>query len=207
MSREGGWSELFWAAFKQSRSPMVLLDDPRLVVDANGAFLMLVGHAREDVLGQPGCRLVVGGPLLSSREWAARLAVGHFTGETELLCANGGTIGVQWGADTVVVTGHRLVLLVALSTSRWGRHFRRAAPRGRSAGQLSEREREVVRLVAHGRTGPEIAEELGIAHDTERTHVRNAMTKMGARSRAQLVAKALGAGVILYHATVGWTRP
>ncbi len=53
---------------------------------------------------------------------------------------------------------------------------------------------EVVRLVALGRSGPEIAEELGIAHDTVRTHVRNAMTKVGARSRAHLVAKALGEG-------------
>jgi hypothetical protein len=83
-----------------------------------------------------------------------------------------GTIGVQWGADTEVVTGRRLVLLVALSTSRWGRHFRRASPRVASSGQLSEREREVVRLVAHGRTGPEIAEELGIAHDNGRRPAR-----------------------------------
>lgn len=70
-------------------------------------------------------------------------------------------------------------------------------PRARSPGLLSEREREVVRLVAQGRTGPEIADELHIARDTVRTHVSNAMTKMGARSRAELVAKALGAGLIL----------
>lgn len=39
-----------------------------------------------------------------------------------------------------------------------------------------------MRLVAEGRTGREIADELHIAHDTARTHVRNAMTKLGARS-------------------------
>jgi DNA-binding NarL/FixJ family response regulator len=54
-----------------------------------------------------------------------------------------------------------------------------------------------VRLVAHGSSGPEIAGELHIAHDTVRTHVRNAMTKLGARSRAHLVAKALGDGLTL----------
>ncbi len=48
-----------------------------------------------------------------------------------------------------------------------------------------------------GRSGPEIAYELHIAHDTVRTHVRNAMTKLGARSRAHLVAKALSDGAIL----------
>ena len=57
---------------------------------------------------------------------------------------------------------------------------------------LSAREREIVRLVAEGQTGPEIADELGIAHDTVRTHVRHAMDKLGARSRAHLVAKAFG---------------
>jgi len=105
MVRGDGWSELFWTAFRQSRNPMVLLDDLRLVVDANGALLSLVGHARADLIGTPGYRLVVGGPSHPAREWAARLAVGHFTGETELLCANGGTATVQWGAHAEVVTG------------------------------------------------------------------------------------------------------
>jgi len=54
-----------------------------------------------------------------------------------------------------------------------------------------------VRHVAQGESGREIADELGIAHDTVRTHVRNAMEKVGARSRAHLVAKALGEGHVL----------
>jgi PAS domain S-box-containing protein len=197
MIQQAGWPELFWAAFKDSRSPMVLLDDRRLVVEVNGAFLKLGGYAREDVIGQPGHRFVVAGPVLSSQEWAARLAVGHFTGETELICADGATVLVLWGAHTEVVTGRRLVLLVALSSSRWGRHFRRSMPSARPPGELSEREREVVRLVALGHTGPEIADELNIAPDTARTHVRNAMGKMAARSRAHLVAKALRDGRLL----------
>ena len=176
---------------------MVLLDDPRFVVDANGALLKLVGQRRGEMIGRPGYRLVRGGPLLSPQEWAARLAVGHFTGETELLCADDSNVVVQWGAQVEVVTGERLVLLVALSTSRWGRHFRREIASQPQAGKLSDREREVVQLVAEGRTGREIADELHIAHDTARTHVRNAMTKLGARSSAQLVAKALGDGIVL----------
>jgi DNA-binding CsgD family transcriptional regulator len=197
MVRRDGWSELFWTAFRQSRNPMVLLDDPRVVVDANGALLKILGHPRGAVVGTPGYRLVRGGPLLSPREWAASLAVGHFTGETELLCAGGSNVVVQWGAQVEVVTGSRLVLLVALSTSRWGRHFRREMPSEPEPGELSEREREIVRHIAGGQTGPEIADDLHIAPDTVHTHVRNAMTKLGARSRAQLVAKALGDGIAL----------
>ena len=59
-------------------------------------------------------------------------------------------------------------------------------------GDLSPRELQIVRLIARGESGPEIAAELHIAHDTVRTHVRNAMKKVGARSRAHLVAKVLG---------------
>ena len=84
-------------------------------------------------------------------------------------------------------------LVVALHTSRWGARFRRT-PDVRSDGKsLTGREREVIGLVALGQTGPEIADELGIAHDTVRTHVRHAMDKLGARSRAHLVAKAMAA--------------
>jgi DNA-binding CsgD family transcriptional regulator len=103
----------------------------------------------------------------------------------------------QWGATVEVITGRRLVLVVALTTSRWGNRFRRMPDVEATEGDLSERELEVLHHVAQGRSGPEIAEELGIAHDTVRTHVRNAMTKVGARSRAHLVAKALGEGHVL----------
>ncbi len=197
MVRQDSLSELFWAAFRQSRNAMVLLDHPRRVVDANGACLKLLGYARDDLVGKPGHRFVVDGPALSSREWAERLAVGHFTGETELLCADGSSVLVQWGVDTEGVTGSGHILLVALTTSRWGRYFRRPVPTEGAPGQLSEREREVVSLVAQGRTGPEIADELLIAPSTVRKHVQNAMVKTGARSRAHLVAKTLGDGQVL----------
>jgi DNA-binding CsgD family transcriptional regulator len=111
--------------------------------------------------------------------------------------ADGTGVGVQWAANTEQVTGRRLVLVVALGTSRWGRRFRReVAPEDPDAG-LTPREREIVMLVALGGTAREIADELHISHDTVRTHVRNAMEKLHARSRAHLVAKAMAAGLVL----------
>jgi PAS domain S-box-containing protein len=190
-----GWSALFSKAFEQSRNAMVLLDDQRRLVDINGACARLLGHGRDALIGEPVSRLLAGGPLLSPAAWEAALGAGQFTGVTDLLCADGGTVTVQWGASAEVVSARRLVLFVALSTSRWGRHFRRTA--AGEGGALTPREREVVRLIALGSTGPEIADELHIVHDTVRTHVRNAMTKLGARSRAHLVAKALGDGLVV----------
>jgi DNA-binding CsgD family transcriptional regulator len=191
-----GWPGLFSAAFRQSRNAMALVDDHRRQVDANGAYLRLLDVRRDAIIGVPISRFVAGGPTASNREWAAALAAVRFAGEAELLRSDGGVVAVQWAATTEVVTGRRLVLFVALSTSRWGRRFRRGEDQGAGRGVLSDREREVVGLVSHGHTDREIADELHIAHDTVRTHVRNAMVKLGARSRAHLVAKALGEGLL-----------
>ena len=176
---------------------MLLLDERRRLLDVNGACVQLLGRSRDSLIGRPVYQFVVGGPIASPEEWAADLAAGEFTGEASLTCADDSAVAVQWAATVEVVTGHRLVLFVALSTSRWGPRFRRDVNPEFSSGALTERELEIVRLVALGRSGPEIAEELLIAHDTVRTHVRNAMTKVGARSRAQLVATALGDGLVL----------
>jgi PAS domain S-box-containing protein len=194
-----GWPALFSAAFTQSRNPMVLLDDQRRHVDANGAYLKLVGYRREALVGRAIYEMIKDGPRASPQEWAAALAEPRFTGEAELVRADGGLVAVQWAASTESATGRMLVLFVALNTSRWGRRFRREPDAADTSGTaaLSRREREVVQFVALGSTSAEIAEELRIAPDTVRTHVRNAMTKVGARSRAQLVAKALGDGLIL----------
>ena len=192
-----GMGGLFKAAFAQSKNAMALVDMRRRLVDANGAYVRLLGYKRNALIGRPIAEFVVGGPVLSAVEWKRALATGRSSGQAELVCADGGHAGVQWAATTEVVTGQRMTLVVALSTSRWGARFRRTVPRGTSPATLSKREREIVRLVALGDTGPEIADQLQISHATVRTHVRNAMSKTDSRSRAHLVAKALGYGLVL----------
>jgi DNA-binding NarL/FixJ family response regulator len=56
--------------------------------------------------------------------------------------------------------------------------------------QLTTREKQIVGLVAHGMSNADIATVLTISHATAKTHVSRAMTKLGARDRAQLVALA-----------------
>lgn len=62
-------------------------------------------------------------------------------------------------------------------------------------GELTEREREVMALVADGHTNDEIGRLLFISTHTAKTHVNRAMTKLGARDRAQLVILAYRAGL------------
>ncbi|MCX5263411.1 MMPL family transporter [Streptomyces sp. NBC_00199] len=61
---------------------------------------------------------------------------------------------------------------------------------------LSEREREVLALVARGLTNTEIGETLGLSPLTAKTHVSRIMGKLGARDRAQLVIVAYESGLV-----------
>jgi DNA-binding CsgD family transcriptional regulator/class 3 adenylate cyclase len=63
------------------------------------------------------------------------------------------------------------------------------------AVRLSPREREVVALVARGRTNREIGEELGIAESTAERHVVNVLNKLGQHSRTQIAAWAAAQGL------------
>ena len=74
---------------------------------------------------------------------------------------------------------------------------RSKAPRpATELGVLTEREREVMALVAGGLTNDEIAERLYMSPATARTHVSRAMTKLGARDRTQLVVIAYETGLV-----------
>ncbi|ETK33726.1 response regulator [Microbispora sp. ATCC PTA-5024] len=64
-------------------------------------------------------------------------------------------------------------------------------------GALTNREREVVALVARGLTNDEIAAQMVISPFTAKTHVSRAMTKLGARDRAQLVVFAYESGLVV----------
>jgi DNA-binding NarL/FixJ family response regulator len=67
-------------------------------------------------------------------------------------------------------------------------------------GELTEREREVMGLVALGLSNDEIAERLVVSPATAKTHVSRIMIKLGARDRAQLVVFAYESGL----ARPGW---
>lgn len=67
---------------------------------------------------------------------------------------------------------------------------------GTAAEPLTEREEEVLRLLARGWNNQKIAEELGIAEITVRTHVSHILGKLGAHNRVQAALYALRAGLV-----------
>lgn len=70
------------------------------------------------------------------------------------------------------------------------------SPAEARAGLVTDREREVLRYVAEGLTNGEIGTRLGLTEDTIKTHMRRAMKKLGARSRAHVVVIAIRRGII-----------
>lgn len=91
---------------------------------------------------------------------------------------------------------------VPLSRTMTGKLFRQLARQNRSAAQpvatamLSARECEVLALVVNGYSNQEIAEELGIAHNTVKNHLRSILAKLGVRNRAQAAAYAVSQGLV-----------
>lgn len=69
-------------------------------------------------------------------------------------------------------------------------------PPGSGPDCLSERERQVLTLVARGLNNTEIAEALGLSPLTAKTHVSRIMGKLEARDRAQLVIVAYESGLV-----------
>jgi DNA-binding NarL/FixJ family response regulator len=70
-----------------------------------------------------------------------------------------------------------------------------AGPGADQTPQLTDRETEVLRLVAKGLTARGVAERLGLSHRTVENHVQNTLSKLQLHNRAQLVRYALERGL------------
>jgi DNA-binding NarL/FixJ family response regulator len=102
-------------------------------------------------------------------------------------------------AVRVVALGESL--LAPTVTSRLVREFARRPAAGRPrpdlTSALTDREIEVLGLVARGMSNTELAERLVVSHATAKTHVSRILTKLGLRDRAQLVVLAYEAGLVV----------
>ena len=70
------------------------------------------------------------------------------------------------------------------------------SPQAADKYSLTPRERQVLHLVATGRTNPEIATELGLTCNTVTGYLKSAMHKLGARNRVELTVTASRVGLL-----------
>jgi DNA-binding NarL/FixJ family response regulator len=163
--------------------PDVLLLEVRLP-DASGVDLTRDLLARRPELGvllytsDSDAELLYAGLASGARGYALKAGSLRELVEAVELVASGGTY-VDPRLDRVLV-GERAIT---------------------QAPQLSPREREVMSAMAEGATAEVAASQLGVSIETVRTHVRNAIRKIGARNRVHAIALALQSGEIRLEPT------
>jgi DNA-binding NarL/FixJ family response regulator len=117
------------------------------------------------------------------KEWQTFLTSGEYAGTRASIQLNGSEVPVDFLARLEFLDERRLTVHVALAEDA-----SKAAPPHPHVRLLTARERAVITLIATGRETRDIADALHVAPATVRTHVRNSMSKLGAHTRAQLVA-------------------
>jgi PAS domain S-box-containing protein len=191
----------FASIFDQSRIPMALLDRERRYVRVNDALIDFYEYPRSKLLGSVADRMVVDDTDRIDARWRQLVRTNQLYGERVVEHSNGTQLQVTYAAHGTTLGQRWLALVVTLSarSQAGGPELIGAAPiespRG-AESKLTAREREVVRLVALGSTTRQVAADLSLSPDTIRSHVRNAMAKTGAHTRAQLVALVLAEGLV-----------
>jgi len=191
----------FWTVFAQSQIPMALVDRDRRYVEINDAAVRLYEYPLEEMLGSRAGRTIVDEDhAVSDALWEQLLRTNELYGQRTIVHSNGSRMRVSYAAHGTTVGGAWLALFVTLSARFLNGAELIGQPELRlpavDGSRLTPREREVVRLVALGCNTGRIAAELSLSPATVRSHVRNAMGKMEAHTRAQLVARVLADGLV-----------
>jgi PAS domain S-box-containing protein len=174
-------------AFDAAPDAMALFDDGGRLVHGNRATAALLGLSQRELRGIRIDRFAP--PEARDRAmmaWERWKLKGQSDGVAPLVAADGKRKLVEVTVRTNYMAGRHLVV-ARLRKGDGGRH-------SRAAKLLTPRQREVLGMLASGLNGPEAAERLFLSPATVRTHVQNAMQALGARTRAEAVAKALTGG-------------
>lgn len=108
-------------------------------------------------------------------------------------------------ADAVVSKSHGLdTIRTAIERVALGERFtvafaRPAVPLGRTPVTLTDRERDILRLLARGASTHQIMDALSISRNTVRSHVQHLLDKLHAHTRAQAVQVAMATQLLLDH--------
>jgi PAS domain S-box-containing protein len=196
------------AAFERSRHPMLIADDQRRWVTGNTAACDLLGMSWEEIPWRTMDEFTSPGERKKLEEqWSAFLASGGAEGWYQLYVPDRGPVPVEFSATANVLPARHLSVFIPpeeasaeaknalASKATWAP----VVAEGTGRLPLTEREREVMTLVASGLQSGDIAERLFLSPETVKSHVHNALGKLGAHTRAHAVAIALVTGQITWE--------
>ena len=178
----------------QTQSAMLLADDYRMIVDANDPACELVGLGRDTLIGMKIEEFSA--PELrdaAPEMFEAFLASGSQAGPFSLVRPDGETVDCCYSASANIAPGVHLSILVP--TEHADEELDSLDEEGdEKVPQLSNREREVLTMLALGDSNKVIARKLHLSPETVRAHTRSARLRLGAKSRSHAIALALESG-------------
>ncbi len=179
-----------------TRHPVLLTNSARWCLDGNAAASALLGTARDelrlhrldDFVPRRWRRALAG-------RWSGFEAGATTAGALLLVAAGGHEITAGYTAASNLASDRHLIVVERIDGVRYG-PWLASSTAHRDAPILRPREREVLSLVAAGRTSAGIALHLELSRNTVESHIRNAVVRLGAANRTQAVVMALGRGEI-----------
>jgi len=201
------------AAFARSRYSMLIADDHRRWVAGNAAACELLKIAPEEMswYTMDDCTPASERSRLMA-EWAEFLSSGEAEGHFQLYVAGREPFPVEFGTIANVLPARHLALLIPVDegstveqgTSALAGEWKALTQQRKDRLTLTKRESEVMTLAASGAQSAEMAHRLFLSQDTIKSHVQNAMRKLGAHTRAHAVAIALVTGQIAWSDDPPW---
>jgi DNA-binding CsgD family transcriptional regulator len=184
-----GSTTLRQTLFQRSLEPMLICDTDRRCVDANVASCLFLRSPRETIIDSRLDALVPPEQRADSdARWAsvrARAGAARLVRVADELAMPDGTRVAATLSVAGILPDRQLVVIDFQADPLTAE----ASPR--VARALTDREREILKLVAVGNTGIEIAAELYLSPATVQTHVNNALLKLNARNRTHGIAIAI----------------
>ncbi|MDX6588058.1 MAG: hypothetical protein QOI31_2531 [Solirubrobacterales bacterium] len=196
-------------AFATSQHPMLLADDQRRWTTGNSAASDLFCIPPDEIPWRKMDEFI---PLSDRQwldeQWQAFMDTGSAEGWQRLAIPERGPLAMEFSATANVLPARHLTVFIPPDEAHaWDKTDTSIAQTpwkpvadDSDRKELTEREREVMALVASGFQTNEVALRLFLSPETVKTHVQNALVKLGAHTRAHAVAVALVTGQIAWEA-------
>lgn len=184
-------------AFDRSLIPMIMVDNERRYTEVNAAarlvFRMPLQELRQHRIDDLTAHADL--PALFDA-WEELMDRGTVSGRYFVTFKDGSTLWVFYAALANALPGLHLIVF---APADWpGDELEEMQPANdeEACHGLSQRQLDVLRLVAVGANASQIAQELSISEATVRTHVKNILGRLGANNRAHAVALAMTQGLL-----------
>ena len=177
--------------------PMVLVDGDKRLDSPNPAAQLFLRERAAALRARRTYDLL---PTALHRQfddrWATMLGNGAVAGTVVLRTPDARAVTLHYRCVAQILPGLTLVVGMPTHLAIGDLIGEFQAPRQTCAGRLRPREKQILTLLGLGCTLDEVAQDLTLSIETVRTHVRNAIRRLGARNRTHAFALAIRAGEI-----------